>query len=281
MTAAIVNQEMAEAWDREAEGWLAHADRYERAGRRHWEHMLGRLNVASDERVLDVGCGAGGSTLDVARQATDGEVVGLDISVRMVDHARRAAETAGIDNVTFVCGDAQVHPFADAHFDLAISVFGTMFFADPAAAFANIARATRPGGRLAVIVWRELARNEWLTAIRGALALGRDLPDPPPGAPGPFAQAQPERVTEILGGAGFASAEFGAVDVPMDFGRDADDAYTFLQTFGITKGLTETLGDDERRRAMDALLAVVDEHETPEGVLFGTSAWLITATRGE
>ena len=280
MNAASANREMAEAWEHEADGWIAQAERYDRAGRRHWERLLANVEVAGNARVLDVGCGGGSSTLEVARRAEAGGALGIDISVRMIDYAREAAEAAGLRNVRFEHGDAQVHPFAQESFDLAISVFGTMFFNDPGAAFANIAQALRPRGRLAMLVWRELGRNEWLTAIRGALALGRDLPEPAPDVPGPFGLARAERITAILAESDFADAHLDRVDEPIEFGREADDAFEFLQTFGITKGLTEGLDEDERRRAMDALRRVVEEHETPEGVLFGTEAWLVTATAG-
>jgi SAM-dependent methyltransferase len=278
MPVAMPNREMAEAWEREAEGWLAQAERYDHAGRRHLDHMLANVDIAGDARVLDVGCGGGRSTIEVARRADAGDVLGIDISLRMIEYARRAAEAAGLRNVTFEHGDAQVHPFAPRSFDLTVSVFGTMFFDDPAAAFANIARAMRPGGRLAILVWRELSRNEWITAIRGALALGRDLPEPPAGAPGPFALADPERVPSILGGAGFRAIDLAPVEEPIEFGRDADDALDFVATLGITKGLTEGLDEDDRRRGMEGLRRVLEEHETPAGVLFGTAASLVTAT---
>lgn len=275
--ATMANQEMAEAWEREAEGWLAHADRYDEAGRKQWERFLAAVDVPADALVLDIGCGGGRTTIDVARTATAGSATGVDISLRMVEHARRAAEEAGVANVAFVHADAQVHTFPPSTHDLAISSFGTMFFSDPEAAFGNIRRSLRPGGRLAMLVWRPLAENEWLTALRGALALGRDLPLPPTDAPGPFSLAREGRVREVLGAAGFGDADLLPLDEPMSFGRDADDAFPFLQTFGLTKGLTEGLDAADRERAMDSLRSLVEAHETPDGVTFGTAAWLVTA----
>jgi SAM-dependent methyltransferase len=274
----MANQEMAEAWEREAEGWLAHADRYDEAGKRQWARFVAAVDVPADAAVLDVGCGGGRTTIDVARMAPAGSATGVDISLRMIEHARRVAEEAGVANVAFVHADAQVHAFPDAAYDLAISSFGTMFFADPAAAFGNVRRSLRPGGRLAVLVWRPLAENEWLTSLRGALALGRDLPLPPPDAPGPFSLAREGRVREVLGVAGFDGIELEPLDEPMSFGRDADDAFPFLQTFGLTKGLTEGLDAADRDRAMASLRSMVEAHETDDGVLFGTAAWLVTAT---
>lgn len=277
MTASMANEEMAAAWDREAEGWLAQVERYERAGQRHWTRFLEEVEIDGDERVLDIGCGAGSSTIEVARRAPGGEAVGIDISRRMIEHACQAAEAAAVRNVHFEHADAQVYPLGTAAYDLAISVFGTMFFNDPVAAFTNITAALRPGGRLAMLTWQELGRNEWLTALRGALAVGRQLPEPPASTPGPFAQADPDQVRSVLGRAGLTEIDLLPIEELMWFGADADDAYRFLQTFGITKGLTEELAESDRRRALEALRQTVTDHETPEGVLFGAAAWLVTA----
>jgi SAM-dependent methyltransferase len=276
----MANEEMAAAWDEEAEGWIADAERYERAGERHWTRFLQEVEISGDDRALDIGCGAGSSTIDIARRAPDGEAVGIDISRRMIEHARRAAEAARLTNVHFQHADAQVHPLGNAAYDLAVSVFGTMFFNDAVAAFTNIAAALRPAGRLAVLTWQELSRNEWLTALRGALAVGRQLPEPPAGAPGPFAQADPDHVRSVLGRAGLTDIELLPSEEPMWFGADVEDAYGFLQTFGITKGLTEGLAESDRARALEALRQTVADHETPEGVLFGSAAWLVRARAG-
>jgi len=165
-------------------------------------------------------------------------------------------------------------------FDLGLSCFGAMFFGDPHAAFANVARSLAPRGRLALLAWRELPRNEWLVEIRAALAHGRDLPLPPPDAPTPFSLADPDRVRALLNGSGYDDIDFEAVDEPIEFGATVEDAFRFMQTLGIVRGLAHDLGEREGARALDALRAVVDAHHGRDGVLFGSSAWLITARRG-
>ena len=197
----------------------------------------------------------------------------------MLERARRLSEAEGIANVGFEQADAQVHPFDEAAFDLAISSFGAMFFADPVAAFANIGRALRSEGRLALLVWRELARNEWLTALRGALALGRVLPEPPPGAPGPFGLADSDRVRRILTASGFEAVDLAPVDEAVELGADPDDAFEFVRTMGIVEGLTQDLDEAAKARALDNVHEVLAAHHTGEGVVLGTSAWLITARR--
>ena len=200
----VVNTEQAAAWDgHEGDVWTEHADRYDRASRRIWQRFVDAELVGSADRVLDVGCGTGGPTRDVARVATDGEVTGIDLSTRMLELARERSADEGLDNVTFVRGDAQVFPFEPEQLDVAMSSFGSMFFSDPVAAFTNIGGGLRRGGTLALLAWRALQENEWLMSLRGALAVGRELPMPPPDAPTPFALADPERVRTILESAGF------------------------------------------------------------------------------
>ena len=273
----VANVEMAAAWDgSEGEHWAEHADHYERAAGLSWQRLLEAVSIGTQDVVLDVGCGTGRSTRDAARIAVSGSALGVDLSARMLEHARKAAEQEGLANVRFQQADAQVSSFPEDAFDIAISSFGAMFFADPTAAFANIARALRPDGRVALLAWRELARNEWLTAIRAALASGRQLPEPPTSVPGPFGLADADHVRRVLGAAGFVDIRLDAVDEPTLLGSDADDAFAFVSTFGITRGLTQDLDEESRARALDALRRTVVDHETDDGVLFETSAWLIT-----
>lgn len=277
---AVANVEMAAAWDgAEGDHWAEHAERYESIARDFEKALLDRAALRPDDDVLDVGCGTGGSTRDVARIATSGTVVGIDLSRRMLDRARAAVAAEGLGNVDFVQGDAQVHPFPPASFDVAVSAFGAMFFADPVAAFRNIARALRPDGRLALLAWRPLEENEWLRVLRGALASGRDLPSPPVGLPGPFGLADPAQADAVLRDAGFADVAVEPLDGPMRFGRDTEDAFTFVSTQGITRGLLGDLDADAAAAAVEELRRALADHETPDGVVLGGAAWLVGARR--
>jgi SAM-dependent methyltransferase len=274
----IANVEMAEAWDgSEGEHWTEHAQRYESIGPDFWAGLADAVAFRVDDHVLDVGCGTGRSTRDTARCTTSGEAVGIDLSRRMLDRARATARAEGLTNVRFEHGDAQVHPFPSAAFDAVISTFGAMFFADPHAAFVNIVRATRPSGRLGLLTWRELTANEWLCALRAALAAGRDLPTPPAGVPGPFGLADADHVDHVLTGAGFVDITIEAIDAPMQFGADVDDAFSFVSTLGITRGLLHDLEPDAARDALDGLRRTLAEHAGPDGVAFDGAAWLVTA----
>lgn len=274
----IANVDMAAAWDgHEGDIWTEHAERYEATAGRVWKALRDRTPIADGEAVLDIGCGTGHSTLDAARATPSGRVLGVDLSARMLGRARDRAAAEGLAHVRFEQADAQVHPFPEASFDIAISCCGAMFFADPVAAFGNVRGALRPGGRLAVLAWRELARNRWVTVLRDALALGRELPEPQPSAPGPFGLADPEHVRRVLSAAGFVDVGFEPVEEPIYLGRDADDAFSFVRVMGIVEGLTNDLDEGDRARALDQVHAALVAYETVDGVLLPSSAWLITA----
>jgi SAM-dependent methyltransferase len=186
------NEDQLGAWDGdEGAFWAAHAERFDRSIAGFHSRFMEVAAITPADRVLDVGCGTGQTTRDAARAATGGTAVGVDLSADMLRVARRLAAAEGITNAEFEQADAQIHPFPTAGFDRIISRTATMFFGDRSAGFANLARSMRPGGRLTLLVWQGLARNEWLREIAGALTLGRGLPAPPPDAPSPFALADP------------------------------------------------------------------------------------------
>ena len=142
---------------------------YDAELRLHNELFRAAACVGSRDRVLDIGCGTGQSTREAALAAVAGSAVGVDLSAAMLERARQLSDEQGLANITFQQADAQVHRFPPTHFDLCISRFGTMFFADPVAAFTNIGRALRPAARLVLLVWQERDRNEWATVIRQTL----------------------------------------------------------------------------------------------------------------
>ncbi len=265
------------AWDGdEGQYWAEHAEYFDRSVAPYHERLLAVAAIGEGDRVLDVGCGSGQTTRDAARSAPAGSAHGVDLSSRMLDYAARRAIEEDVNNVTFAQVDAQIHPFDPGSYDVAISRTAAMFFGDHAAAFANIGRALRSAGRLVLVTWQPLAGNEWISAISGALAGGRDLPGPPPGA-GPFALSEPDRVRALLTSAGFADVELEGTAAGMWFGNDADDAHRFV--LGLMAWMLEGLDDAGRARAIDALHATMAAHETPDGVLFDSAAWITSATR--
>ncbi|MCT2582392.1 class I SAM-dependent methyltransferase [Actinophytocola gossypii] len=237
-----------------------------------------RLRAAADvrtaDRVLDIGCGAGQTTRAAARAATSGSALGVDLSRPMLDRARHLSERDGIRNIDFECADAQLHPFPPADFTLALSRFGTMFFAEPVAAFTNIARALRPGARLAQLVWQTHDRQEWSTAVRYALSGDRQAP--PHAA---FSLADPTATAGVLTAAGFTAVEITDVREPVHYGEDTAAARDALFELGMVQGLVADLDSTEKARALDRLTTMLDDHDTGDGVWFDSAAWLVTARR--
>jgi SAM-dependent methyltransferase len=276
----IANVDQAESWDgNEGAHWSKHADAYDAGLRVHLDLLRGAAAIAPNEAVLDIGCGNGTSTLVAARDASPGRAVGVDLSSAMLARARATAEAQGLANVSFVQADAQVHRFEPDAFDVAISRFGVMFFVDPVAAFTNIARALKPGGRISWIIWRSLPENELFFEVRRAISLGRDFPEPAAGVPNPFALADTDFTRRTLAASGFVDTGFEPCDAPYFAGADADAAYAYLSGLGFTRFATADLDDADRARAFDALRATVEAHETTDGVVFGSACWLVSARR--
>lgn len=280
MTALVdpTNRPQERAWDgEEGSYWASHADDFDASVRCYDAALLSAADVAPTDHVLDVGCGGGATAIAAARRAHRGSVAGIDLSAALLEVARRRATEAGVTNVRLVRGDAQVHPFPDAAIDVVVSRTGAMFFADPVAAFANLARGSRPDARLALMVWQRPDRNEWFVSFVSALAAGRALPAPPPDAPGPFSLADADRVRRVLGAAGWADVALDGVEQPMYFGADASSATGFVG--GLLDWMVSDLDDHRRRAALDELHTVMADHETADGVAFRSATWIVTARR--
>lgn len=267
-----------DTWDGDTGAfWAAHADRFDEAVAAYHSPFLAAAAIDQSATVLDIGCGTGQATRDAARCATAGTALGVDLSARMIELARRRAQSEQIANAAFQQADAQVHPFPDQSFDVAISRHGAMFFGDPVAAFSNIARALRPGGRLALLTWQPFERNEFLSALLTALAAGRELPIPPSDAPSPFALSDPDRVRSLLASAGFSDVLLHGLQEPMYVGRDPDDAFDYVS--GQHAWMVRDLDPDTRARALQGLRTSLADHHTEHGVLYDSATWLIQARR--
>lgn len=234
---------------------------------------------AAGEHVLDAGCGCGATTLELARLVGPaGHVLGLDVSQPMTTRASQRIAAAGLTNAEILVADATTATLPAV--DLLFSRFGVMFFADPVAAFANLRRAMRPGGRLLCAVWRPLAENPWfhvpLTAVRGLLP---PQPPPEPFAPGPFAFADPERVTGILTQVGWRDVAMTPRDVPMPMAprNEIAQATEFAMRIGAVARMLAEADPDVRARAQAAISRAMQAHDGPEGIVLVGSIWLLSA----
>ncbi|MET7516406.1 methyltransferase domain-containing protein [Streptomyces sp. NPDC005480] len=265
----IANVDQSQAWNGyEGEHWARNQDRWDAVNEGFNQPLLDAAAVRPGERVLDIGCGAGSTTRLAARHAgPDGRALGVDLSGPMLARAEESARQEGAAGAGFERGDAQIHPFPAGAFDVAISRFGVMFFADPVAAFGNIRRALRPGGRLAFICAAEPERNDWLRAVaglRGILPVG-DFGAPggqeASRSPGMFSLADPDATRGVLSDAGFAGIEVRPVEAYGLWGRDAGDAAAFLLGSGPGRHLTQQVGSDIRELAHRTLTNTLNAYE--------------------
>jgi ubiquinone/menaquinone biosynthesis C-methylase UbiE len=236
------------------------------------------LALAPGERVLDVGCGSGQTSLALGQAVgAGGTVVGVDISRPLLDVARRRAADVGAAQVSFVEADAQTYAFAAAGFEAVFSRFGVMFFADPPAAFANIRRALKPAGRLAFVCWRTPAENAMMTVPHMAAAAHLPpSPPPTPGAPGPFAFADPARVRDILSSAGFGDIDLTPYDRKVG-GGDLEQTLAVSLSMGMLgRALLEH--PDKRAMVIDDVREALRPHVDEDGIVrLGSAAWIVTA----
>lgn len=230
------------------------------------------------ESVLDIGCGTGATALALADLVgPEGRVQGVDVSMPMLDVAR--SRIGGRRNVSFTEADAATAHFEPSSVDLVFSKFGVMFFADPEAAFTNIRKAVKPGGRLAFICWRALQENPFATLPMGAaLKHLPPQPKPDPNAPGPFAFADPVRVGHILMQAGFKTPAFAAFDATMVVGRKASSAAKEAVLVGMASRLLMEASDEMKDRVIADLTETYEKHMTPEGVKLPAHCWVVTAS---
>ena len=281
---SIANTDQAEHWNsgEDLAYWIDNQPRVDRMLEPFAAMILRAAALEAGVRVLDVGCGCGATTLAAARLVAPGRAVGIDLSGPMLARATAAAASAGLASALFLQGDAQVHPLEPAGFDTVISRFGTMFFADPVAAFANIRATTRPGGRLVFVCWQPLAANEWLLVPRAALA--EHVPPPasvaqPADGPDMFALADPDRLREILAAARWRDIEIASEHTPMlvGGGGTVDDALGFLRTGSMGRTMLAGADAGAAERAIAALRAALADHADAEGVHLGAAVWLVRA----
>ncbi|MDI5975848.1 class I SAM-dependent methyltransferase [Amycolatopsis magusensis] len=268
--------EQLSAWDGDQGAfWAERADRFDDGVAAYHDRFFEAAALQRTSAVLDVGCGTGQMTRAAARLAPEGHAWGVDLSSRMIELAReRAAE---LPNVRFLQADAQVHPFPRHSFDVVISRHGAMFFGDAKAAFANLAAAVRPGGRLVLLTWQPSVRNEWVSTFRRIFSAGRESPASPPApTPNPSSLGDPDQVRELLTAAGFTGVRSTGLSERMFFGRDVEDAAEFVEAqFGW---MTRELPDEVQARVRADLRVDLAAHLGEHGVRYDSAAWLVEAS---
>ena len=274
------NERQAEAWNGpEAAYFVAHADRLDRQLEPFTQALLERA-VPDADRVVDVGCGSGATTLAAAARAE--RVVGVDLSQPLVDLARRRAHASRITNTEFVIADAQTYDFATGTFDCLISQFGLMFFDDPVRAFTNLRRALGAGGRAAFVSWQNLQANEWLTLIADAVRRHAELPEfgGLASGPGMFALSEPDDITALLGVAGFdrVTCDSHTPTIVIGGGGSLDDSIDLLLDNPMPRGLLSLVDPSARDDVLRTVHAeLIDRYREGIGIRLGAAAWVVTA----
>ena len=256
------------------ERWLANHEQTERTVMPFGQDALAAAAPKPGERVLDIGCGTGATTAELARLvAPGGRVLGADISHLLIGRARQRK----VANAEFIVADAATHDFDAGAFDLAFSRFGVMFFGDPAAAFKNIRRALKPLGRLVFVCWRTLAENFW---ARVPMQAGAEhlppLPRPGPEDPGPFSFGDRGRVERILSDAGFGAPTVRPLDRPIRLGKDIDEALDSVLRIGPMSRLFADATPAQIDKAKAAIAGALGPHAGAAGVALPGACWLVS-----
>ncbi|MDQ2675790.1 MAG: class I SAM-dependent methyltransferase [Actinomycetota bacterium] len=279
------NVEATEAWNGPLfEIWVKYRDLTAEGLRAHSENALRLVPPATGDRVLDIGCGLGDTTIRLAELVgTDGSAHGVDVAERMIETAIEEARAAGSDNLSFAVQDVETQPF-DREFDYAFSRMGTMFFANPVVALRNVRAALAPGGVLNMVVWRRKLDNDMMH--RAELVVDEYLDEPeesdaPRCGPGPFSMANADTVTDVLVHAGFGDIRLVRQDLPYKIGNDLDQAVAFNTAIGPAAEVLRMWGDriDEIRPKIEAdLREALSDFVQPDGsVVAPASTWAISA----
>ena len=276
---AEANRDQIEFWSTtQGHKWLRLEDRIERMMTPFTEAGLAALGDIAGRHCLDIGCGAGGTTLALADAAGDGgSAAGIDVSPPLLKRAWERAD--GRENVCFAEGDAQDYAFRDETFDILLSRFGIMFFRDTPAALANLRRASRPGARLVFIVWREPRENPWvMIPVSAAKAFVELPPRPAPGEPSQFQWADADLATGWLEGAGWRGCRFAPLDIALAMPGGPLEASRFLLQMGPGAALLAEAGGDLAERAEAALAEDLVPHLRNGAVILDSACWIVSAT---
>lgn len=271
---------LTEAYWNDAGGdaWVEHQALLDRINQPVGDIVAERADPGAGARVLDVGCGAGATTLDMARRVgADGLSVGVDVSEALLELARQRARAAAVDNVEFLRADAGTHDFGGPTFDAAISRYGVMFFEDPDAAFANLRRGVRPGGGLTFACWRSAAENPLtLVPLEAAAPFLPEPPRAPVDGPGRFAFADADRVRGILDRSGWRQVAIEPLDVATP--ASLDELLILSLKLGLLGTLLSKHDEGIRKRVAGAVAASLESHVEAGVIPMTAACWLVTAS---
>ena len=247
------------------------------------EAALNKLNLNEGENVLDIGCGCGNTTLNIAKRISpDGQVTGLDISEPMLKRAKESANEMSISNASFNCVDVQTDDIGEEVYSAAFSRFGVMFFEDPIAAFHNINKSLITGASLSFVCWQSPALNPWQSLFIEAVKKYVDLPSPPPRSPSPFAFMESEYVSSILEESNFQNImiEGHEAEVNMFSGRSLSDSVKdYISINPVVSGMLKDSTEQEKTEIINSAIEAFSPYYSAKGLMFPSATWLVTTTK--
>jgi SAM-dependent methyltransferase len=278
----FANPDQAAYWNSAAPAWLSAEAGFELVGGEPGRMAMQRLALSPGAQVVDVGCGPGATTFELAASVgPSGLAVGIDIAKELVSAAQRRASDLALGNAEFIHGDAQTFSFERAAFDAAYSRFGLMFFEDPVTAFSNLRGAIRPGGRLSFVSWQTVLENEWvLVPVLATASVAGAMPSPPSeDEPGPFALSSPQRVRHLLEEAGFREVDIEAHNDQVIIRADQlPHLVAVASAAGPVQETLRTAPVTTRRRVVEAIEAGLREREHNGRISLSRGVLLVTAS---
>ena len=246
------------------------------------ERVIQGLDLKEETKILDIGCGCGATTLEIAKIVNQGEVIGVDISEPMLERATQTASDMALTNISYQVKDVQVDEMPNKYFDIAFSRFGVMFFEDPFEAFNNINHSLKDDGQLSFVCWQHASLNPWQSLSIQVIKEFLDLPAPPPKSPGPFAFEDKSYIEEILNASGFRDIEIkdNQEDIIMFSGKSIREACEdYLTINPVVTEMLKNSPSELREEILEALIGKFSDYHKDDGLLFPSATWIVTAKK--
>ena len=246
------------------------------------ERVIQGLDLKEETKILDIGCGCGATTLEIAKIVNQGEVIGVDISEPMLERATQTASDMALTNISYQVKDVQVDEMPNKYFDIAFSRFGVMFFEDPFEAFKNINHSLKDNGQLSFVCWQHASLNPWQSLSIQVIKEFLDLPAPPPKSPGPFAFEDKSYIEEILNASGFRDIEIkdNQEDIVMFSGKSIREACEdYLTINPVVTEMLKNSPSELREEILEALIGKFSDYHKDDGLLFPSATWIVSARK--
>ena len=246
------------------------------------ERVIQGLDLKEETKILDIGCGCGATTLEIAKIVNQGEIIGVDISEPMLERATQTASDMALTNISYQVKDVQVDEMPNNYFDIAFSRFGVMFFEDPFEAFNNINHSLKDDGQLSFVCWQHASLNPWQSLSIQVIKEFLDLPAPPPKSPGPFAFEDKSYIEEILNASGFRDIEIkdNQEDIVMFSGKSIREACEdYLTINPVVTEMLKNSPSELREEILEALIGKFSDYHKDDGLLFPSATWIVTAKK--